>query len=100
MKIERRTLALGAALATLAGGALAQTAGAPIRIGSTLALTGPLSATALIHKLVGEIYVEQLNERGGCSGARSSGSSRTTSPSPTWRARSTSSSSPPTRSTC
>ena len=37
----------------------AQTAGAPIRIGSTLALTGPLSATAQIHRIVGEIYVEQ-----------------------------------------
>ena len=42
--------------------------GAPIRIGSTLALTGPLSATAQIHKLVGEIYVEQLNKRGGLLG--------------------------------
>ena len=42
----------------------------PIRIGSTLALTGPLSATALTHKLVGEIYVEQLNKRGGLLGRR------------------------------
>ena len=42
--------------------------GQPIRIGSTLALTGPLSATAQIHKLVGEIYVEQLNKRGGLLG--------------------------------
>jgi ABC-type branched-subunit amino acid transport system substrate-binding protein len=41
---------------------------APVRIGSTLALTGPLSATAQIHKLVGEIYVEQLNKRGGLLG--------------------------------
>ena len=45
-------------------------AGQPIRIGSTLALTGPLSATALTHKLVGEIYVEQLNKRGGLLGRR------------------------------
>ena len=43
-------------------------AGAPIRIGSTLALTGPLSATAQVHKIVGEIYVEQLNKRGGLLG--------------------------------
>ena len=43
-------------------------AAAPIRIGSTLALTGPLSATAQIHKMVGEIYVEQLNKRGGLLG--------------------------------
>jgi 2-keto-4-pentenoate hydratase/2-oxohepta-3-ene-1,7-dioic acid hydratase in catechol pathway len=42
----------------------------PVRIGSTLALTGPLSATALTHKLVGEIYVEQLNKRGGLLGRR------------------------------
>ena len=40
----------------------------PIRIGSTLALTGPLAATSLIHKVVGEIYVEQLNKRGGLLG--------------------------------
>ena len=43
---------------------------APVRIGSTLALTGPLSATALTHKLVGEIYVEQLNARGGLLGRK------------------------------
>lgn len=42
----------------------------PIRIGSTLALTGPLSATALVHKLVGDIYVEDLNNRGGLLGRK------------------------------
>ena len=42
--------------------------GQPIRIGSTLALTGPLSATAQVHKLVGEIYVDDLNRRGGLLG--------------------------------
>jgi branched-chain amino acid transport system substrate-binding protein len=46
----------------------AQTGQPPIRIGSTLALTGPLAATALVHKVVGEIYVEQLNKRGGLLG--------------------------------
>jgi branched-chain amino acid transport system substrate-binding protein len=40
----------------------------PIRIGSTLALTGPLSATGLVHKVVGEIYVDDLNKRGGLLG--------------------------------
>ena len=60
----RRVLA-GASLLWLAALTHAQT---PIRIGSTLALTGPLSATAQIHKLVGEIYVEQLNKRGGLLG--------------------------------
>lgn len=64
----------GAALGLLVGLGLAQPASAqstqPIRIGSTLALTGPLSATALIHKLVGEIYVEQLNAKGGLLGRK------------------------------
>src|SRR5688572_25220371 len=38
---------------------------APLRIGSTLSLTGPLSQTAIVHKLVGEIYVDDLNRKGG-----------------------------------
>jgi len=56
------------ALAAVAPLASAQPAGQPVRIGSTLALTGPLAATAQIHKIVGEIYVEQLNKRGGLLG--------------------------------
>src|SRR4051812_42797333 len=71
MTLSRRQIlsATGAAGAVLALPVLAQApAGAPLRIGSTLALTGPLSATALTHKLVGEIYVEQLNKRGGLLG--------------------------------
>ncbi|MCC6869220.1 MAG: amino acid ABC transporter substrate-binding protein [Burkholderiales bacterium] len=67
----RRTLVAAAAVCfvTLTGAAAAQApSGQPIRIGSTLALTGPLSATAQVHKLVGEIYVEQLNKRGGLLG--------------------------------
>jgi branched-chain amino acid transport system substrate-binding protein len=56
-------------LAALAPAAQAQApSGTPIRIGSTLALTGPLSSTAQVHKLVGDIYVEQLNKRGGLLG--------------------------------
>ncbi len=43
-------------------------AGPPVRVGGTLALTGPLAATALVHKIVGEIYVEQLNKRNGLLG--------------------------------
>lgn len=57
-----------AALLALPAAAQAPAAGAPLRIGSTLALTGPLSTTAMTHKLVGEIYVEQLNKRGGLLG--------------------------------
>ncbi len=75
MKSDRRTLILAGAAAgasaLLGVPAMAQTAGgAPIRIGSTLALTGPLSATAMTHKLVGEIYVEQLNAKGGLMGRK------------------------------
>lgn len=65
-----------ALLGGIAAGALAQSlplraiaqSGPPIRVGSTLALTGPLAATALIHKITGEIYVENLNKRGGLLG--------------------------------
>ena len=47
--MTRRTV-LGAGVAGLAAASgLSQAQGQPIRIGSTLALTGPLSATALIH---------------------------------------------------
>ncbi|HEX6137564.1 MAG TPA: amino acid ABC transporter substrate-binding protein [Casimicrobiaceae bacterium] len=68
--IERVARRIGAAvgICLLASGALAQGAQPPIRIGSTLALTGPLAATSLIHKVVGEIYVEQLNKHGGLLG--------------------------------
>ncbi len=69
MKFLKRIVAI-AAMATglLAAGPGWAQGNAPIRIGSTLALTGPLSATALVHKLVGEIYVEGLNRRGGLLG--------------------------------
>src|SRR5215208_5484422 len=64
-----RRPAVGAIALAAAGLAWAQQpSGQPIRIGSTLALTGPLSSTAQIHKIVGEIYVEQLNKRGGLLG--------------------------------
>jgi branched-chain amino acid transport system substrate-binding protein len=56
------------AFVTAAPPAAAAPSGTPVRIGSTLALTGPLAATATIHKLVGEIYVEQLNQRNGLLG--------------------------------
>ena len=59
-----------AVLASAAFGAAPAAAqqGQPIRIGSTLALTGPLAATGVVHKIVGEIYVDQLNKRGGLLG--------------------------------
>ena len=58
--------ALVAMLVTTVGGAAPS--GSPVRVGSTLGLTGPLAPTALIHKIAGEIYVESLNKRGGLLG--------------------------------
>ncbi len=52
-------------LLTLGGAA---PTGPPVRIGGTLALTGPLAPTGLIHKITGEIYVEQLNRKNGLLG--------------------------------
>src|SRR5262245_51418509 len=66
LTFSRREI-VAAGLAGAAGLSFAQSGG-PVRIGSTLALTGPLSSTAQIHKLVGEIYVEELNKRGGLLG--------------------------------
>ena len=40
----------------------------PIRVGGTLALSGPLAPTGAIHKIAGEQYVEWLNENGGLLG--------------------------------
>jgi len=42
--------------------------GPPVRIGGTLALTGPLAPTALLHKIAGEIYVEEMNRGSGLLG--------------------------------
>ena len=66
--IAKAAAALGA-MSVLPQSARSQGSG-PVRIGSTLALTGPLSTTGLTHKLVGEIYVEQLNARGGLLGRK------------------------------
>src|SRR5205809_5427681 len=63
-----RLAALGVACVLGASAALAATSGPPVRIGSTLALTGPLASTALVHQIVGEIYVEQLNKKKGLLG--------------------------------
>jgi len=68
--VARVTRIAACALLISAGTALAQGAQPPIRIGSTLALTGPLATTSLVHKVVGEIYVEELNKRGGLLGRK------------------------------
>ena len=67
--LTRRTVIRAGVAAMAAASGLARgQAKQPIRIGSTLALTGPLAATAQIHKIVGEIYIEQVNQRGGWLG--------------------------------
>lgn len=73
MNMDRRTFvaaagALGASAILTNHASAQQPAGTPIRVGGTLALTGPLSATGLVHKLTGEIYVDSLNKRGGLLG--------------------------------
>ena len=61
------TLALLIALSVPITGQAAPS-GPPIRVGGTLALTGPLAATATIHKITGEIYVDELNRKNGLLG--------------------------------
>jgi branched-chain amino acid transport system substrate-binding protein len=51
-----------------AAGSTAAPSGPPVRIGGTLALTGPLAPTALLHKIAGEVYVEELNRGNGLLG--------------------------------
>ena len=63
----RAALAVLAVLASITA-ACAGPSGQPIRIGGTLALTGPLAPTALLHKIAGEIYVEEMNKGNGLLG--------------------------------
>src|ERR1044071_3681361 len=66
---RRRALAAGGALlSTMALPRVAFGQGKPVRIGSTLPLTGPLASLAIIHKVTAEICVENLNKRGGLLG--------------------------------
>ncbi len=46
----------------------AEPTGKPIVIGQTLALTGPLAQTGQVHKIVGEIFIDDLNKAGGLLG--------------------------------
>lgn len=68
---RRRALAAGGALlSTLAMPGIVRAQGGPIRIGSTLPLTGPLASLAIIHKVTADICVENINKRGGLLGRR------------------------------
>jgi branched-chain amino acid transport system substrate-binding protein len=62
------SLAAGTLLGVTTGVARAAPTGKPIRIGSTLSLTGPLAQTALLHKIAGEAFVDQINEGNGLLG--------------------------------
>ncbi|HLT09534.1 MAG TPA: amino acid ABC transporter substrate-binding protein [Micromonosporaceae bacterium] len=42
--------------------------GEPIRVGSTLSLSGAFAATGAIHKIAGEAFIERLNAAGGLLG--------------------------------
>src|ERR1700750_2584685 len=68
----RRALARIAAvrgpLAIAGGAAVAATSGPLVKLGSTLARTGPLASTGIVHQIVGDIYVEQLNKKNGLLG--------------------------------
>lgn len=66
--LVRSIFAIVASSVALTGSALAQTSGAPIKVGGSLALTGPLAQTSLVHKIAADIYVEQVNKRGGWLG--------------------------------
>jgi branched-chain amino acid transport system substrate-binding protein len=70
MKINRRRAlaAGGALLSTVAFPGALRAQGKPIRIGSSLPITGPLASLAIIHKVTAEICVENLNKRGGLLG--------------------------------
>jgi branched-chain amino acid transport system substrate-binding protein len=73
MMLSRKTWARTSLLAVVllvafVFGAAAAPSGPPIKIGGTLALTGPLAATALLHKITAEIYVEELNRGNGLLG--------------------------------
>lgn len=53
---------------TTAAEATGEPTGEPIVIGGSLALTGGLAPTAIIHKTAGDLFVERLNESGGLLG--------------------------------
>ncbi|MSQ18512.1 MAG: ABC transporter substrate-binding protein [Betaproteobacteria bacterium] len=61
-------IAAGGLSLALAAVATAAPSGPPIRVGGTLALTGPLASTALICKLAAETFIEQINKKDGLLG--------------------------------
>jgi branched-chain amino acid transport system substrate-binding protein len=65
----RRQLGLAAlSLPLLAAAPALRAQTGPIRIGSTLGLTGPLSGASAAQKIASDIFMEGLNKRGGLLG--------------------------------
>jgi branched-chain amino acid transport system substrate-binding protein len=67
MKFIWRAAAFAALTSLAFGSAHAQQ---PVRIGSTLSLTGPLAAASAIQKVAIEVFVDDLNARGGLLGRK------------------------------
>jgi branched-chain amino acid transport system substrate-binding protein len=65
---KRRQVLLAIGGLALARGVGAQPKGAAVRVGATLALTGPLAATTLVHRVVAQIMVDHINSKGGILG--------------------------------
>jgi branched-chain amino acid transport system substrate-binding protein len=71
--LQRRSFIAAAGGAAFAGALPAwaqQPSMAPIRVGGTLPLTGPLAGVGIIHKIAGEVFVENTNKRGGLLGRK------------------------------
>lgn len=71
-QLQRRSFLAGAGALALSFGlpALGQDGKGPIRVGSTLPLTGALASVGGIHKIAGEVFVELINQRGGLLGRK------------------------------
>ncbi len=63
------TRAAALAAAWLLGVSVVQ-AQQPVRIGSTLSLTGPLGPTSAIHKVAGDVWIDEINLKGGLLGRK------------------------------
>jgi ABC-type branched-subunit amino acid transport system substrate-binding protein len=69
MQPRRRVVLVGVLAFAFCGALHAQT-GQPLRIGSTLSLTGPLAPAGAIQKVATEVFVDELNSRGGLLGRK------------------------------
>ncbi|QKK21512.1 amino acid ABC transporter substrate-binding protein [Rhizobium indicum] len=71
IKMNRRSfLGSAAAAAVFSSMPSAFAQETPIRVGGTLPLTGPLAGVGAIHKLAANVFVEQINAKGGILGRK------------------------------